>query len=156
MIPSQRVILGAGLAILLIITAASIGLDLKSRSDSAWVNHTVEVLNKISDLRLLARRAESAARGYEIYHGAAFGDEFQAARTRIAPALADLKRAVRDNHDQVALMKATEPLVLRRIEVAAEAMRLRRRERRSRHCRAATARPKAAASWRRSWPISIA
>ncbi|WP_369724055.1 CHASE3 domain-containing protein [Bradyrhizobium sp. LLZ17] len=124
MIPSQRVILGAGLAILLIITAASIGLDLKSRSDSAWVNHTVEVLNKISDVRLLARHAESAARGYEIYHSAAFSDDFQAARTKIAPALADLKRAVRDNHDQVALMEATEPLVLRRIEVAAEAMRL--------------------------------
>jgi signal transduction histidine kinase/CHASE3 domain sensor protein len=125
LIPSQRVILGAGLAILLIITAASIGLDVKSRSDAAWVNHTVEVLKKISDLRLLVRSTESAVRGYEIYRTAGFVDEFEAARSRIAPALGDLKLAIRDNGDQVTLMEATEPLILRRIEVAAEALQLR-------------------------------
>ena len=125
MIPSQRVILGAGLAVLLLITAASIGLDVKSRSDTAWVNHTVEVLKKISDLRLLIRRAESAARGYEIYRSSSFSDEFQAAHGQLAPALADLKRSVRDNPDQVALLESTEPLALRRLDIAAEAMRLR-------------------------------
>lgn len=125
MIPSQRVILGAGLAILLLITAASIGLDVKSRSDAAWVNHTVEVLKKISDVRLQVRGAESAARGYEIFRSNGFIEEFQASRSRIAPALADLKLALRDNPDQVALLEATEPLVLRRFEVAAEALRLR-------------------------------
>ncbi|MBR0687169.1 CHASE3 domain-containing protein [Bradyrhizobium manausense] len=125
MIPTQRVILGAGLAILLIITAASIGLDVKSRSDTTWVNHTVEVLRKISDLRVLMRRAESAARGFELYRSPTFGDDFRAARGELAPALADLKRAVRDNPDQVALLEGTEPLALRRIEIAAEAMRLR-------------------------------
>jgi PAS domain S-box-containing protein len=125
LIPSQRVILGAGLAILLLITAASIGLDVKSRSDAAWVNHTVEVLRKISDLRALIRRAESAARGYEIYRSSSFNDEFQAAHAQIAPALADLKRGLRDNPDQIALLEATGPLVLRRVDIAAEAMRLR-------------------------------
>ncbi|MGY4505462.1 PAS domain S-box-containing protein [Bradyrhizobium sp. GM24.11] len=125
MIPSQRVILGAGLAILLLITAASIGLDVKSRSDAAWVNHTVEVLKKISDVRLQVRGAESAARGYEIFRSNGFIEEFQASRSRIAPALADLKLALRDNPDQMALLEATEPLVLRRFEVAAEALRLR-------------------------------
>ncbi|AMA57944.1 CHASE3 domain-containing protein [Bradyrhizobium sp. CCGE-LA001] len=125
MIPTQRVILGAGLAILLIITAASIALDVKSRSDAAWVNHAVQVQKKISDLRVLMRRAESAARGYELYRSAGFNDEFQAVRAQIAPALADLKRSVRDIPDQVALMEGTEPLALRRIEIAAEAMRMR-------------------------------
>jgi signal transduction histidine kinase/CHASE3 domain sensor protein len=125
LIPSQRVILGAGLAVLLLITAASIGLDVKSRSDTAWLNHTVEVLKKISDLRVLIRQAESAARGYEIYRSASFNDEFQSVHAQIAPALADLKRSMRDNPDQVTLLEATEPLVLRRIDIAAEAMRLR-------------------------------
>ncbi len=125
MIPTQRVILGAGLAILLIITAASIGLDVKSRSDAAWVNHTVEVLKKISDLRVLMRSAESAARGYEIYRNPSFSEEFQAVHARIAPALADLKRSVRDTPEHVALLEGTEPLALRRIEIAAEVMRLR-------------------------------
>ena len=125
MIPTQRVILGAGLAILLIITAASIGLDVKSRSDTAWVNHTVQVLKNISDLRVLLRRVESAARGYEIYREPSFSDEFQAVQAQIAPALAELKRGLRDNPDQVALLEGTEPLALRRVEIAAEAIRLR-------------------------------
>ena len=125
MIPTQRVILGAGLAILLIITAASIGLDVKSRSDAAWVNHTVQVLKKISDLRVLMRSAESAARGYEIYRNPSFSEEFQAVQARIAPALADLKRSVRDTPEHVALLEGTEPLALRRIEIAADVMRLR-------------------------------
>jgi len=125
LIPTQRVILGAGLAILLIITAASIALDVKSRSDAAWVNHTVQVQKKISDLRVLMRRAESAARGYELYRSPGFNDEFQAVRAQIAPALADLKRDVRDSQDQVALLEGTEPLALRRVEIAAAAMRLR-------------------------------
>ncbi|MCW2218141.1 PAS domain S-box-containing protein [Bradyrhizobium japonicum] len=125
MIPTQRVILGAGLAILLIITAASIGLDVKSRYDAAWVNHTIETQKKISDLRVLMRRAESAARGYEIYRNPSFGDEFQAVHAQITPALSDLKRSLRDNPDQVALIEGTEPLALRRVEIAAEVMRLR-------------------------------
>ncbi|MBB4359135.1 signal transduction histidine kinase/CHASE3 domain sensor protein/ActR/RegA family two-component response regulator [Bradyrhizobium sp. CIR18] len=125
MIPTQRVILGAGLAILLIITAASIALDVKSRSDAAWVNHTVQVQKKISDLRVLLRRAESAARGYELYRSQTLADEFQGVRVQIAPALAELKRGVRDNPDQVTLLEDTEPLALRRVEIAAEAMRLR-------------------------------
>ena len=125
MIPTQRVILGAGLAILLIITAASIALDVKSRSDATWVKHTVQVQKKISDLRVLLRRAESAARGFELYRNAAFSTEFESVHAQIAPALAELKRGVRDNPDQVALLEGTEPLALRRIEIAAEAMRLR-------------------------------
>jgi PAS domain S-box-containing protein len=125
LIPSQRVILGAGLAILLIITAASIGLDVKSRLDTAWVNHTLDALNKIADLRLMARRAESAARGFELYRTQALSDEFQAARRDVASALAALKRTLHDNPDQLALLEGTEPLVQRRMEIAAEAMRLR-------------------------------
>jgi signal transduction histidine kinase/CHASE3 domain sensor protein len=125
LIPTQRVILGAGLAILLIITAASIALDVKSRSDATWVNHTAQVQKKISDLRVLLRRAESAARGFELYRNPAFSTEFESVQAQIAPALAELKRGVRDNPDQVALLEGTEPLALRRVEIAAEAMRLR-------------------------------
>src|SRR3954452_12211249 len=64
--PSQRTILGIGLAILLLIGAASIGLDLKSRSDTASVDHALEVLKRISDMRPLLRSAESAARGFVV------------------------------------------------------------------------------------------
>ena len=56
----------SGLAILLAISAASIGLDLKSQNDAAAVSRTLGVLKKIPDIELLIRRAESAARGFAL------------------------------------------------------------------------------------------
>ena len=142
--PSQRIILGTGLAILLLIGAASIGLDLKSRSDTASVDHALEVLKKISDMRPLMRSAESAARGFaltgdqRIRHG--ISRDTSAA---FLPAFDDLIEAVKDNPGETRLLEETKALVeppdclQRRIDQAAE----RRRPRR--HCGAGR-RPKIA------------
>ena len=72
---------------MLVISAASIGLDVKSRSDATWVEHTLEVLQKLSDLRLLIRHAESASRGYLISNDPNFVTEFKESRDQINPAL---------------------------------------------------------------------
>jgi signal transduction histidine kinase/CHASE3 domain sensor protein/CheY-like chemotaxis protein len=122
--PSQRVILATGLAILLIISAATINLDVKSRSDAAWVNHTLEVLNKLADMRLLIRGAESAARGFVLSGDANLVKEHDAARDRIGPAFADLKNDLRDNPDQAQLLAETEAIVVRRLAVTGELLRL--------------------------------
>src|ERR1700753_4085360 len=90
----QRVILGIGLAVLLIISAASISLDIKARSDAVWVTHTLEVLDKISNLRLLVRRGESASRGYALSGAAGFKDEFQQSRDQLGPVFTDLKQTL--------------------------------------------------------------
>src|ERR1700716_1627923 len=87
---SQRLILGIGLALLLAIAAASIGLDVKSRSDAESVDHTLGVLKKISDLELLVRRVESAARGFTLTNDSGFVKEYDNARDGIAPAFAEL------------------------------------------------------------------
>src|ERR1700674_2843516 len=102
--PSQRLILGIGLTILLVISAASIGVDAKSRSDTAWVDHTLSVEKKISDLQLLIRRAESAARGFVLTSDPHFVKEFGDSRDRVAPAFADLKEATKDNPAQTRLL----------------------------------------------------
>ena len=122
--PSQRVILATGLAILLIISAATINLDVKSRSDAAWVNHTLEVLNKLADLRLLIRGAESAARGFVLSGDANLVKEYNEARDRIGPAFAGLKNDVRDNPAQAQLLAETEAIVVRRLAVTSELLRL--------------------------------
>ena len=83
------------------ISAASIGLDLKSRSDAAWVDHTLVVLQKFSDMRLLVRRAESASRGYVIANDQSFVREYNESRDQIAPALDALVEMVRDNPIQI-------------------------------------------------------
>jgi CHASE3 domain sensor protein len=70
--PSQRVTLTIGLAILLVISAASIGLDVKSRTDADSLDRTLAVLKKISDMRPMLRGAESAARGFALTGDAGF------------------------------------------------------------------------------------
>src|SRR3954463_11444374 len=88
--PSQRIILGSGLAILLLIGAASVGLDLKSRSDMDSLDRANEVLRRISDLRPLLRSAESAARGFALTGDPEFVKEFQGSSDAILPRLEDV------------------------------------------------------------------
>ncbi|MGA7809669.1 CHASE3 domain-containing protein [Bradyrhizobium sp.] len=121
---SQRVTLGIGLAILLLISAASIGMDVKSRSDAAWVDHTLDVLNKISDLRRLLRGAESASRGFALTSDQAFIDEFRAANARIPTEFADLLATISDDPRQTAELRSIEGVIDRRLAILAELLRL--------------------------------
>jgi PAS domain S-box-containing protein len=120
--PSQRRILGAGFAVLAIISAASIALDVKSRSEAARVNHTREVSNKLADIRLLVRRAESSARGYFLSGDQYFAEDYRQRLDRIAPAFSDLQDAVKDNVAQLQLLASTEPLVINGFAVTSAAM----------------------------------
>jgi PAS domain S-box-containing protein len=123
--PSQRVILAIGLAILLIISAASIGLDLRSRSDNASVDRAVGILAKISDMRPLLRRAESAARAFALSGDQEFAREYREASDAILPALAALIEAVKANPTEKQLIEDTRALVERQIAVNGELIRLR-------------------------------
>src|SRR4029077_5200008 len=96
---SQPIILGLGLTILLIISAASVGLDRKSRSDAAWVNHTMEVLKDLSEVRFLSRTAESAARGFALSGYPSLSDEYGELLTKIDPSFDSLKKKLSDNAD---------------------------------------------------------
>src|ERR1700738_3907414 len=122
--PSQRITLGAGLAILLVITAASIGLDAKSRSDAAWVNHTLTVQKDISDLRSMVRGGESAVRGFALNGDPSLLNEFRETGARIASAFAGLAEATRDTPGQAQLIKETQSLVSQRLAVSNDVLRL--------------------------------
>ena len=122
---SQRLTLGIGLAILLVISAASIAMDVKSRADAAWVNHTLGVLNKLTDLRLLIRKAESTSRGFAVTNDASLAREFRDTSAGIPQAFAELKAALSDNPAQSELLASTEPILTRRLAVSAELLRLR-------------------------------
>ena len=121
---SQRTFLGFGLAVLFAISAASIGLDVKARSDAAQVDQTLAVLKKFTELRLLLRRAESAARGFALASDAKFLGEFREVQGKIAPAFAELIEATRDHPGQTQLLQATEILAVRRLAVSGELLRL--------------------------------
>jgi PAS domain S-box-containing protein len=120
----QRVILGVSFAVLAIITAAAIALDVKSRSDVAWTHHTLEVSKKLTDLRLLFRSAESAVRGYLLSDDPSFAAEYRQHLDGIAPAFEVLKDTVSDNPAQLQLLADSERLAIRRFAVASEMVRL--------------------------------
>ena len=121
---SQRAVLGTGLAILLIISAASIGLDVKSRSDAIWVDHTLAALQKFSDMRFLISRAVSASRGFVLSNNPNYVAEFNESRDRIGPALNELIESTNDNAVQTRLLESTRDLIARRLAVSGELVRL--------------------------------
>jgi PAS domain S-box-containing protein len=122
---SQRIILGVGLFILIVISMGSISLDLKSRSDEAWVKHTLEVLNQLSELRVLIRGVEASARGYMLTSDRYFLDDFRQSLGRVVPGLSSLQAAVADNAVQLSLLAESEPVIERRLAVLQEGVRAR-------------------------------
>jgi PAS domain S-box-containing protein len=122
--PSQRVTLGIGLAILLIISAASIGLDVKSRAESDSLDRTLAILKKVSDTRPLLRAAESAARGFALTGDAGFVDEYRNSKAAILSAFDDLIAAVKDNPSETQLLEETKALVARGVAISGELIRL--------------------------------
>jgi signal transduction histidine kinase/CHASE3 domain sensor protein/ActR/RegA family two-component response regulator len=120
----QRLILGIGFAVLAGISAASIALDVKSQSDAAWVRHTLEALNELTDIRLSFRHAESAARGYLLTDSQYFLNDYHQFLDRIVPAFAGLKKVVSDNPAQIQLLESSEPVVARRFAITNESIRL--------------------------------
>ncbi len=75
----QIALLAAGFVILVAISAISIYLVARARSDASWVLHTVEVENQLSLTQLQMRRAESAIRGYVLYEQDVYRSEFEEA-----------------------------------------------------------------------------
>ncbi|GIQ73341.1 CHASE3 domain-containing protein [Bradyrhizobium sp. RD5-C2] len=122
---SQRLILGSGLAILLVISAASIGLDVKSRSEIDSVDHALGILKRISDARSLPRGVESAARGFALTGDTSFADEFRQQSTALTAAFDDLMAAVKSAPEEAQLIAGTKGQVERAIALGAELIRLR-------------------------------
>ena len=121
---SQRLILAIGVVLLLGISAASIALVVKSRSDARLVDHTLVVLKKLSDLELLVRRVESASRGYAMTVDDALLQEYRAVQDRVAPAYAELEAVIGDDPGQIQAIEENRALVAHRLALSDELARL--------------------------------
>src|ERR1700688_2230957 len=98
--PSLLAFIVIVLAILLSISAASIGLDVKSRNDAAAVGQTLGMLRKFADIQLLLRRSESAARGFALSKDDYFIREYRNASAGIPAAFDDLIAEFADHPDE--------------------------------------------------------
>src|SRR5262245_4366182 len=104
---SQRTLLGIGLIALLLICGISFFLETKSRSDARWVNHSLQVLKKLADSRLLIRRAESSARGFALSGDPRLAEEYRGSLALIEPTFSDLIETTKDNSQQTRLLENT-------------------------------------------------
>ena len=123
--PSQRIILGIGLTILLIIGAASIGLDLKSRADTASVERSTEILRKIWEVRLWVHQAESAFGRFTLTPTSELEKQYREAKAESLGRASDLIVAAQENPEQKRIFEQTKSLIERRFAVSDELLRLR-------------------------------
>lgn len=105
----QIALLSIGFLVLVAISAASIHLVNRARTDASWVTHTVEVENQISLVQLQLRRAESAIRGYLLTEQDVYRADFEEADKLVAPALRALKELTVDNPEQIAALTTLIP-----------------------------------------------
>jgi signal transduction histidine kinase len=102
--------------VLVAISTSSVVLVNRSREDSGWVVHTVEVENQINALLLQVRRAESSARGYLLTSEPRFLAEHEAAVATILPDVDKLATLTEDNPVQMENSKRLRPPVQARLE----------------------------------------
>jgi signal transduction histidine kinase len=112
----QILLLAAGLVVLTVISAGSVYLVNRAREDARSVLHTLEVENQISLVQLQLRRAESAQRGYLSTLRSDFQSDFEAAGSRLIPALQRLSELSSDNPVQKRLVDEMLSLSNERIE----------------------------------------
>ncbi len=103
-------LLSAGFFVLVSISAASIFLVDRARSDSSWVTHTVEVENQISLTQLQMRRGESAIRGYLLTGQDKYIEDFNESDHQLSPALLRLREITGDNPVQQRALDVIQPL----------------------------------------------
>ena len=118
----QILLLAAGFAVLVAISALSVILVHEARKDSGKVVHTVEVENQLSTLLLQIRRAESSARGYLLTSEPRFLTEHESATATILPDIDKLTRLTSDNPVQAENIRQLRPPVEARLAEFAKAI----------------------------------
>ena len=95
--PLQPLLLAAGFLLLIGISAATLWLVDRSAADARMVAHTLQVQDKLSNLLLSVRRAESSQRGYLFVDNESYLTEYNEARPEAERQLQELREITQDN-----------------------------------------------------------
>ncbi|MFG1377135.1 CHASE3 domain-containing protein [Xanthobacter autotrophicus] len=125
-LPGPTLLLVLGFAVLASISALSITLVYRAQDDADNVTHTLRVMNAISQLQIMIRRAESAERGFLITGGDGFLRFYEESRARALPTLDEISKLTQDNPVQQARVAEARPLLQIRFEAFERAIALRR------------------------------
>ena len=98
--PVQPLLLGAGFALLVAIGTATVWLAEQSAQDARSVVHTINVQEKLSNLLLNVRRAESGQRGFLLTGRQQYLLDYRDAAPAVETYLAELRTLMSDNPDR--------------------------------------------------------
>ena len=101
----------AGLALLALACAGVVWFTNQQQRSAAWVNHSLQVENRISVVLSLLEDSETGQRGYLLTRRPEFLQPYQIATPKLPVALAELKRATSDNPRQQKLIARLDALV---------------------------------------------
>jgi signal transduction histidine kinase len=104
----QIALLLTALLVLILISAASVYMVERTRTDSAWALHSVEVGNQVALTQLQMRRAESVIRGYALTGEETYASDFAETEKEIGPTLEALRQITADNPRQ---QRAAEQMI---------------------------------------------
>jgi len=103
--PTQPVLLAVGFALLIVISAAIVWMVNQSEADSHLVAHTLTVQNKLSNLMLSVRRAESDQRGYLFTNDTTYLDDYRAMGPETGQLLIELRALTLDNPERQRMLE---------------------------------------------------
>ena len=94
----------ACLALLALACAGAVWFTNEQHRSAQWVNHSLEVENRITTVLSLLQDSETGQRGYLLTRRPEYLQPYQAAAPRLPKALAELRQATTDNAAQLALI----------------------------------------------------
>ena len=121
----QEILFATGAVILLFNVAILAWTSEQSQSQAQWANHSLEVQNKLADVLLLLRTAESEQRAYILVSGkTAYRTSYLEAAKEIPVKLAEVRAMTSDNPSQSEKLRELEPLIQAKLEDLALKVRL--------------------------------
>ncbi|MGZ3296346.1 MAG: CHASE3 domain-containing protein, partial [Xanthobacteraceae bacterium] len=100
----QPILLGVGVARLVAIGAATVGLAEQSAADAKRVVATINVQGKLSDLLLNVRRAESGQRGYLLTGRQAYLSDYRDAAPTVETNLTELRAMMGEYSERIPVL----------------------------------------------------
>ena len=101
----------AGFAVLVVGCIAAVWLTGEQQRSEAWVNHSLEVENRITTVLSLIEDAETGQRGYLLTRRPEFLQAYRAALPQVSVSIAELRRATADNPVQQTSISRLEAIV---------------------------------------------
>jgi signal transduction histidine kinase len=112
----------AGLVLLAMACAGAVWFTDQQQQTAAWVDHSLEVENRITAVLSLLQDSETGQRGYLLTRRPDFLQPYQAAAPRLPRAMAELRRATADNPRQQELIARLGAVVRSREVVIEESL----------------------------------